>query len=697
MKIKYKLTAIIFFVILLVSVTNYKLLTDTFETVQLNRLESAEVLFGRGVGLKIYRMIIEGKNDEVTALLFSEKLLRERKIEYMLVFDHEGKVFSNTFLVDLPQVIYDFDKTFDDEQTYRIDDFLETDIGVYNVALPIREGIEQVGTLHIGITKKFIEDISTPIQEASEKTVLLSIAVIIVGALLSFGLSSAITRSLSRLKELAIDLSNGKYDVEIDKLDGEVGMVADAFRVMRDNIKEAQRKLKDQNVNLEHLVKERTQKLEETNREMLLSHEQLEEANHDLDQQKENLRIIFSAMDYPLYVVNKDYSIAMMNDKAKEYIQPEMVSPFSCYSLVHKHNSPCDENEEDCPMKTVIETGVPAVLEHNHIDEEGNQQVVEVRAFPIFDEDGEVVQIVESCIDVSEKKSAEQEQLRLERELSRAHKLESIGTLAAGVAHEINTPIQFIGDNTQFAEESVADLFGAIASYQKLLEDLQEKHGLDVSKSLEKIEDDGDLEYLVDELPKSLKQTLDGVGHVTDIVKAMKDFSHIGSSEDMQKEDMNHAIETTITISKNEWKYVADIDRDLDDLLPQASCYIGEIKQVLLNLIVNAAHTIKDKLDSENSTGKGLIKIRTYQEGETVVIAITDSGMGVPEEHKDNLFVPFYTTKEVSKGTGQGLSVAYNIIVEKHGGKIWFETEQGVGTTFFIALNHEGLPSSAES
>lgn len=689
MKIRYKLTAVMFVLILLTAVANYKLLTATVEELLTKRLESAEALLGQGMATALYRLVIEEKQEEVTAYLFNEKNLRNQKISYILVKDKQGDLFAHTFLSKVPDEIISFEKSFSDNVDYRIDKLPDSELGVYDIAVPIREGILQVGTIHIGINKQFITNTTIPLKQASEKILLFAIVFIFAGAAIAYAISLAITKSISQLTKAAQKISRGEFDTEFEiKSRDEIGELADSFSIMRQSVKQAKDELEEQNEKLEELVRERTQKLEKSNEELILNQEQLETANQNLAEQRKNLKIVFSAMDYPLYVVNDDYTIAMMNDRAQDLVTPDTPSPPTCHALSHHSSSPCTEEDYSCPLKIVFEKKQPVTMEHTHYNKNGEEIFVEVRAYPIYDEAGEVVQMVEACIDITEKKKAEEERLRLERELNKSHKLESIGTLAAGVAHEINTPIQFIGDNTQFAKDSLDDVFGMVAAFKDLLRNTSEKNEDHISKAIKEIEDDGDYEYLREELPKSLEQTIGGVEHVSAIVKAMKDFSYIGSDENMQHEDLNHAIETTLTISKNEWKYIAEIDRQLDESLPSVPCYIGEIKQVLLNLIVNAAHAISDKQQGKSDTSElGLITISTSQDNGKVKVAIADNGVGVAEENKGKLFDHFFTTKEVSKGTGQGLTVAYQIITEKHGGEIWFESVVGKGTTFFFTLD----------
>lgn len=687
MKIKFKLSAIIFILILFTSVINYKVLTDTVEELLTKRLKSAEAILGQGIASTIYRLVIEEKKDIVTAIIFKELNLRHDKISYVVVKDREKQIFAHTFLTDIPREIYSLHNSFAAGENYYIDYLPDSDLDVFDISVPIREGIIQVGTLHIGINKNFIINTASPLKEASEKIVLLGVLCVVVGGALAYALSAAITGSLIKLTEVAHAISRGNYDerLNIESKD-EVGALAASFELMVKNINKARRELESHNENLELLVSERTKSLEKSNKELLLSQEELKELNEDLAEQRKNLKIVFSAMDYPLYVVNKDYTIAMMNDTAKEMIATHQTKPYTCHALINHSSVPCSVQEHSCPLKVVFKEKKPVFIERVHEDSNGKKSFIEVRAYPIFDQDENVVQIVEACIDVTEQKKAVEENLRLERELHKAQKLESIGTLAAGIAHEINTPIQFIGDNTIFAKDSLIDVIEMIHDYRELFAKVEQENGISVMPIVEKINDEADYEYLAEELPKSLQQTLDGVAHVSKIVKAMKDFSHIGSIDEMKLEDLNHAIEITLTISKNEWKYHAEIQRDLSFDLPLVPCHIGEIKQVLLNLIVNAAHAIASRNEKENNKSLGTITVSSTIVGDEVKVGISDTGTGIPEEYRDKIFDHFFTTKEVSKGTGQGLSVAYQVIVEKHGGKIWFETELGVGTTFYFTL-----------
>ena len=289
--------------------------------------------------------------------------------------------------------------------------------------------------------------------------------------------------------------------------------------------------------------------------------------------------------------------------------------------------------------------------------------------------------------DITKRKQAEEERKMLEIEIenNQARKLEAVGSLAAGIAHEINTPIQFVGDNTSFLSDAFKSLISLIETNENLWQ--KAKAGGDlVSIYSEKVkaEENADLEYLKGEIPTAIEQTLDGVQRVTKIVRAMKDFAHSDQGE-KSFSNVNDMLLGCLTVSQNELKYVADVETDLCQKLPEIECYRDELSQVFLNLLINAAHTIADVV-GDASVGKGAITVSTLRENEYVVIKISDTGKGIPQSIRDRIFDPFFSTKDVGKGSGQGLSIARKIIVKKHEGSLDFETEEGKGTTFVIRL-----------
>jgi signal transduction histidine kinase len=274
----------------------------------------------------------------------------------------------------------------------------------------------------------------------------------------------------------------------------------------------------------------------------------------------------------------------------------------------------------------------------------------------------------------------------MEVQLRHAQKLESIGSLAAGIAHEINTPTQYIGDNTTFLGGALPGVLACLGAQRRYLLHLQSRGPLpeEAAGILKQIQD-LDLDYLTEEIPKAIRQTLDGIARVAAIVSAMKDFSHPGS-EGKTLSDLNKAIESTLTVSRNEWKYVARLETDLDPSLPPVLCLQGEINQAILNLVVNASHAIDEALGGRHTGALGTIRVATRRVGQEVEISVADTGKGIPETLRERIFEPFFTTKPVGKGTGQGLAIVHAVVVEKHGGRVVVDSELGRGTTFRLFL-----------
>ena len=277
------------------------------------------------------------------------------------------------------------------------------------------------------------------------------------------------------------------------------------------------------------------------------------------------------------------------------------------------------------------------------------------------------------------------ERERIEGELRLAQKLEAVGQLAAGIAHEINTPIQFVGDNTRFLEEVVADTTPILAQAAELAKGVRDGSTTPADgEALLALMEKADVDYITAESATAIKQMLGGLERVSKIVRAMKEFSHPGV-EDRAFVDLGQAIESTVTVATSEWKYVAEVQLDFDPELPPVPCQAGEINQVVLNMIVNAAHAIADVV-ADREGERGTIRIATERDGNHAVIRISDTGAGIPEEIRDKVFDQFFTTKDVGRGTGQGLSIAHAVIVGKHGGTIQLESEVGKGTTFTLRI-----------
>ena len=258
------------------------------------------------------------------------------------------------------------------------------------------------------------------------------------------------------------------------------------------------------------------------------------------------------------------------------------------------------------------------------------------------------------------------QRMELETQLVHAQKMEAVGQLASGIAHEINSPSQFANDNILFLKDAVE---GFIAEIDRA----------------ENAPDEKEMDFLKENAPQAVEQAKEGIGRITTIVKSMKNFAYRDATSEKKPNDLNQAIRSTAVVATNEWKYHAELEMNLDETLPMVPCNIGEINQVVLNLIVNGAHAIRDRFE-DGQKGTLIVATNHYPEKDCVVISITDNGGGIPEDVQARIFEPFFTTKEVGVGTGQGLAIAHNVVVKSHGGQIWFDSKPGEGTTFYISL-----------
>lgn len=331
--------------------------------------------------------------------------------------------------------------------------------------------------------------------------------------------------------------------------------------------------------------------------------------------------------------------------------------------------------QEQC--RAAFRLGLSPLFEYRVLHRDGTVRHLEARAVAVENPGGNRESILLNSRDVSAKKEAEAQRARMELELRHAQKMEAIGQLAAGIAHEINTPCQYLSDNMGFLAEAF-DSIGAVlaplgpgaepAPPERELAELRDRMARE------------DVAYLLEEVPRAIAQSRDGLSRISTIVKAMKVFGHPGG-EGRAAVDLNEALQNTLVVAQSEWKYVAEVSTDLDPALPSVVCSLGELNQVFLNLIVNAAQAIGERGLPE----KGRISITTRSLEQGVEIRIRDTGAGIPEAIRERIFLPFFTTKPVGKGTGQGLSIAHSVIA-RHGGTLRFESVLDQGTCFIISL-----------
>jgi signal transduction histidine kinase len=276
-----------------------------------------------------------------------------------------------------------------------------------------------------------------------------------------------------------------------------------------------------------------------------------------------------------------------------------------------------------------------------------------------------------------------EQRAQMEVDLRLAHKLEAIGQLASGIAHELNTPIQFVGDSLHFASGACTDVLKVLDGYREILGRVASAHGDAAAlEQAAQLETEADLSYLTTEIPLAFARISEGAARVATIVRAMKEFAHPDRREKAAA-DLNNAISNTLIVASSEYKYLAQIDLSLG-ALPLVCCHLGDLNQVFLNLIVNAAHAIQAVVGTSGRLGR--IGLSTRVDGPDVVVQISDTGCGIAQEISTKVYDPFFTTKPVGQGTGQGLAIARSIIVDKHRGSIDFTSQVGTGTTFVIRI-----------
>jgi two-component system NtrC family sensor kinase len=410
----------------------------------------------------------------------------------------------------------------------------------------------------------------------------------------------------------------------------------------------------------------------------------VEERNSALIKSEARTQAIVDKSPVAILSMDTDGKIISFNPHAESifgYKQSEILGK-SMTTLIPKEF----HQQHNDGLQRYVETGKSTILnkliEVNALHQSGKIFPIELRV-NVMKHDNETF-FTGMINDVSEQKA-------LHSQLLQAQKLESVGQLAAGIAHEINTPMQYITDNTVFIKEAYEDIQQVLQLSNNLCQSVQENNSdqQSILTDLQSLKKEIDIEFLLQELPTTLEQTLEGLQQISNIISAMKSFSH-PSNENKTTAHLNTIIQNTITISRNEWKYSADIETKFDDSLEAIQLYPDLIGQVLLNIIVNSACAISNKQQSNDKTleteQKGIIIVATSLIESYQVIEVIDNGGGISDDIKEKVFDPFFTTKDVGKGTGQGLSMAYSIITEKHNGKLEFENNDLGGTTFKIFL-----------
>lgn len=537
--------------------------------------------------------------------------------------------------------------------------------GVQVARADVLESGSRFGWVEVGLTD---ESIAQTLQAAQKNALTTGLTGMALSALFSVALGFYLTRQLSNLALASEAIASGDFDhrVPVRSAD-ELGKVASAFNHMSEELRRSY-------ALLEERIRERTGELARANEALTREVAERKLAHRDISQILGAVSAILIGLDAQGRVRRFNRAAeAAFGLSADTVLGLELSSLGLSWDQAKVQQALAQCAAELAPVK-------PGGMAYSRPDGREGQLLLTVS--PLVGEDQPdrpegMLLLLEDITDLR----------ALEMHLAQAQRLEAIGQLAAGIAHEINTPTQYVGDSVAFLKGVFEDMLELLRRYEQLAEaeacESPEAHARRVEE-LRRAMEELDYDFLREETPKSFALVQEGIERVRGIVLAMRRFSHPGAAGERKVVDLNDAVESTLIVSRNEWKYVADTVTELDPDLPGVLCLPGEINQVLLNVIVNAAHAIGDVV--RGSEERGRITVTTRREEHGVVLSVADTGTGIPEASRSRVFEPFYTTKEVGRGTGQGLAIAYDIVVNKHGGALWFDTQTGKGTTFHIRL-----------
>lgn len=408
---------------------------------------------------------------------------------------------------------------------------------------------------------------------------------------------------------------------------------------------------------------------------------EIDRLNEALKQLSFQNQMMLNWVNGSVITVDKDGNVLHANEIALKdagLTHEELVGRQMHETMQHSQDDGSEYPWEFSPIFAAIEDG-----SSHHVDGEvfwhkdGSSFKVDYIVSPTRDERNEVIGAVIIFRNLTS-------QALIEAKRIHGMKLESIGVLSAGIAHEINTPIQFIGNNISFLRESFSDMVEILHAYIEFGKMLREE-GIheNILDEIDELMASVDVEYLQDEAPVAFDQTQEGVERVTQLVRGLKGLAHSNSNETKAPTEMNEVINNALIVCQNAYKYVADLETDLQEI-PHISAFGGDIGQVIVNLIVNAAHAIEEK--NKKTGERGVISIKSFQENGEIMVQIGDTGSGIPMRLRERIFDPFFTTKDVGKGSGQGLAISRTIIHEKHNGELSFESTVGERTVFTIRL-----------
>ena len=414
-----------------------------------------------------------------------------------------------------------------------------------------------------------------------------------------------------------------------------------------------------------------------------------------LRESRGKLNAILESIGDPMLMLDKDLSITWSNGASRKVFGRDGAGQ-KCFQLFHRQETPCDLGS--CIVREAFEDGKPHSYDIQVVDTEGQTRYFHCTATAALrDAEDHPTAVIEIARDITDRKSVEiiktayarvekanRELKEMQLQLVQSEKLASIGQLAAGVAHEMNTPVGFVACNFETLESYVQKICRLLEAYEGLVQKVgtaDDRELVEAVRLIQELRAGIRLDFILKDLASLFEASREGLERVTDIIRNLRDFARADRASDLSSYDINEGIQATLTVARNEIKYDAEVYTEFDDI-PQILCNPGQINQVFLNLLINAAQAIR----SQPRQTKGSITVRTYETETDVVCEIEDDGPGISAVNLPRIFDPFFTTKPPGKGTGLGLSVSYDIVVNKHRGQISVESEENQGAKFTVRL-----------
>jgi two-component system, NtrC family, sensor kinase len=418
------------------------------------------------------------------------------------------------------------------------------------------------------------------------------------------------------------------------------------------------------------------------------------------------LNAILESISDPMIMVDRDLRITWSNGASRSIFGGDGIGQ-KCFQFFRGRDAPCAD--EPCIIHQAFQEGVPHSYDLQVVDKDGQTRYFHCTAnAALRDNEGNATAVLEIARDITDRKTAEiiqaayakvekanRELREMQSQLVQNEKLASIGQLAAGVAHEMNTPVGFVACNFETLEGYLKKIRRLLEAYDGLVRQVAAAGDSALSAAVQDIQQlkiESKLDFILRDLDSLFDDSREGLERVTDIIRNLRDFARADRTSEFAPHDINEGIKATLTVARNEIKYDADVITEFGEL-PQVCCNPGQINQVFLNLLINAAQAIR----SQQRQTKGTIRVRTYQEAIDVVCEVEDDGPGIPAANLRKIFDPFFTTKPPGKGTGLGLSVSYDIIVNKHKGQILVESEENRGAKFTVRLPVTAAPHPGQT